>query len=284
MAVRDTTPARWSSPSASPSTGGVHLEEDPEAVDLEVVHPGEPVEPGQRPHRLGGHRGAGQVPQLGQRPGLDPAPGPDDAHPVAQPLDLGEDVAGEQHRAPAVAEVVDALLEDRLHQRVEAARGLVEDQQLDVAGQGGDQRDLLPVALGVGAPLLGGVELEALEQLGAATFVEAAAQPAEQVDRPRRPVRDGHRLTSPGHVGQPAVQRRRRAPRVAAEQPDLSAVLAQHARAAPGWSWTCPSRWVRGSRGSRPARRQVEAVEGADVPERLDQAGDLDGIRHEPRG
>ena len=38
-------------------------------------------------------------------------------------------------------------------------------QQLDVRGQRRDQGDLLPVALGVAAALLGGVELEALDQL-----------------------------------------------------------------------------------------------------------------------
>ena len=41
-----------------------------------------------------------QVPQVGQRPGFDGAAGPDDRHPVRQPLDLGEHVAGQQHGAP----------------------------------------------------------------------------------------------------------------------------------------------------------------------------------------
>ena len=50
----------------------------------------------------------------------------------------------------------------------------------------GDQGDLLAVALGVRPGLLRRVELEALEQLVAARRVEVAAQPAEQVDRPRR--------------------------------------------------------------------------------------------------
>ena len=76
--------------------------------------------------------------------------------------------------------------EDLLHQRVQAGGRLVEQQQLDVGGERGDQRDLLPVALGVGAALLARVEVEPLEQLVAALLVQPAAQPAEQVDRPRR--------------------------------------------------------------------------------------------------
>ena len=105
---------------------------------------------------------------------------------VAQRLDLGEDVAGEQDRAAARALLGDALAEDLLHQRVQPGRRLVEDQQLDVGGQRGDQRDLLAVALGVGAALLGRVELEALEQLGAALLVEPAAQPRRAGRSPRR--------------------------------------------------------------------------------------------------
>ena len=50
--------------------------------------------------QLGGDRRAGQVPQLGERAGLDAAAGADDAHPVAQRLHLGQDVARQQHRAP----------------------------------------------------------------------------------------------------------------------------------------------------------------------------------------
>ena len=74
-------------------------------------------------------------------------------------------------------------LEDRLLERVEAGGRLVEHEQLGVGGERRDERDLLPVALGVRAALLGRVELEALEQLRAALRVEPAAQPAEQVDR-----------------------------------------------------------------------------------------------------
>ena len=133
------------------------------------------------------------------------------------------------------------VAEDLLHQRVQARGRLVEDQQLDVGRQRRDQRDLLAVALGVRAALLGRVELEALEQLGAALLVEAAAQPPEQVDRLAaaqvRPQRD-----VAGHVGEPAVQRGRVAPRVAAQQPRRARRRRAAARAAPGSSSTCRRR------------------------------------------
>ena len=124
--------------------------------------------------------------QLGQGAGLHGAAVPDDADPVAERLDLGEDVAGQQHGAALGADLADVLLEHRLHQRVQAGRRLVEDQQLGVGGQGGDQRDLLPVALGVAAGLLARVEVEALEQLGPAGRVEAARAAGRAGRWPRR--------------------------------------------------------------------------------------------------
>ena len=87
---------------------------------------------------------------------------------------------------PCLARLLDALLEDRLLQRVEAGGRLVEQEQLDVRGERRDQRDLLPVALRVGAALLGRVELEALEQLRAPRRVEPAAQPRRAGRSPRR--------------------------------------------------------------------------------------------------
>ena len=53
------------------------------------------------------HLGAGEVPQLRERARLDDLAGADDADPVAQQLDLGEDVAGEQHGRARRAEPVD---------------------------------------------------------------------------------------------------------------------------------------------------------------------------------
>ncbi len=98
--------------------------------------------------------------------------------------------------------------------------------------QRGHQCDLLPVALGVGAALLGGVQVEPLAQLVPAGRVSAAAQPGEQVDRLAagqvRPQLDVAR-----DVGQAAVQADRVGPGVAAEQPGPPGVGAQHAEQDP---------------------------------------------------
>ena len=204
---------------------------------------------------LGDDRGARHAPQLLQRAALLRPAGADDAHPVAERFDLGEDVARQQHGPSLGLDLADAVLEDRLHQRVEARRRLVEDEQLGARRERRHETDLLTVALRVGARLLGRVELEALEQLVATSRVEVAAQPAEQIDdlaaaqlRPERHVA--------GHVREPPVQRDRVAPRVAAEQPHARRGRRAAARAAPGSSSSCPNRSVRGSRAPRPSRRR----------------------------
>src|SRR5450756_1711896 len=66
---------------------------------------------------------------------------------------------------------------------VPPAGRLVEQVQLDVRGQAGDDRDLLPVPLGVGAAPLGGVQLEPVDQLVAAGVVH---RPAEAPRRQRQ--------------------------------------------------------------------------------------------------
>ena len=94
------------------------------------------------------------------------------------------------------------------------------------------------------------------------------------------PVSFGHRLTSPGHVGEPAVQRDRVVPRVAAEQRDRARVGAeqpeQHADR-------------RGlARAVRPEEAvhlaglddEVEPVERPGRAERLDEPGEGDRGSH----
>ena len=88
-------------------------------------------------------------------------------------------------------------LEDLLHEGVQAGGRLVEDEQRHAAGERGDEGDLLPVALGVGLALLGLVELEALDEAASAVLVDAAAQPAEQVDD-LTTAQVGQSTTSPG--------------------------------------------------------------------------------------
>ena len=69
-----------------------------------------------------------------------------DAHAVGHALDLGQAVAGEEDRAPVVAHLADDLLQLLLHERVQAAAGLVEDEQVRPAHEGLDEGHLLLVA------------------------------------------------------------------------------------------------------------------------------------------
>ena len=205
---------------------GVHLAADPQAIGVQAVQAGQRVEPGRRPGQLGGDRRPGQVPQLGQAAGLHGAAAPDDRDPVAEHLDLGQDVAGQQHRPPSLPLLLDALAERGLHQRVEPGGRLVEQQQLHIGGERGDERDLLPVPLGVGARPDRRVELEPFDQAGPALLVKPAAEPAEQVDHlAAGEVRPEAHVA--GYVREPAVQLGGLRPGVAAEQRHRPAVGAQ---------------------------------------------------------
>ena len=240
-------PGRGEMPQHLIQPGGVHLAPHPgaagpEVLHVEVMHARHLVQPGGRPGQFGGDRRPGQMPQPGERAGFHGAARPDDRHPVTQRFHLGQDVAGEQHRAPLAAFFLHAGAERGLHQRVESGRGLIQDQQLGIGGQRRDQGDLLPVALGVRPCLLRRVQVEALQQAGPAVRVQPAAQPPEQVDdlaagqvRPERHVT--------GHVRQPAVQRGSVAPRIAAEQPGRPAAGPQQAEQDPdGGGLTRPVR------------------------------------------
>src|SRR5665648_1145795 len=79
--------------------------------------------------------------------------------------------------------------------------------------QAGDDRDLLPVPLGVGAAPLGGVQLEPVDQFVAAGVVHRPAEATQQVDR-LATGQVGPQLDVTGHVGQATVQRDGVAPRV----------------------------------------------------------------------
>ena len=250
---------------------GVDVEAGAMVLDMEVVDAGQRVEARGLAHGLDRDRGAGQVPEIGERAALDPLAGADDRDAVAQRLDLGEDVAREQHRLPLRVRLLDAGAEDRLLERVEPGGRLVEQEQLGVGGERRHERDLLPVALGVGAALLRRVEVEALEQRLTPPRIEPAAQPAEEVDRlaagQLRP-----QVDVAGDVGEPVVQRDRVAPWVAAQQRRLAPALAQQPEQHPDRRRLArpvgPEEAV-----DLPGRHlEVEAVEGAEVAERLDQA------------
>ena len=145
-----------------------------------------------------------------------------------------------------------ALVEDLLHERVEAGGGLVQDEQVGRGGERGDQGDLLPVALGVGPALLGRVELEPLEQ-------RRRAGPGRGGPRASAAAGRSSRLRSGSATG--SRRRGRRRPGGGSPPPRSTGPARRRwpgrrwcgaARAGCGWSWTCRRRWVPGSRAPPP--------------------------------
>ena len=125
---------------------------------------------------------------------------------------------------PAAWRLAHALLEDGGHERVESRRRLVQEVQLGAGGEGRDERDLLAVALRVGAALLGRVEPEPLDQRVPARPVQPAAQGTEQVDH-LAAGEVGPQADLTGARTRGAGEGRRVAPRVEAEDGDAAAVL-----------------------------------------------------------
>ena len=154
--------------------------------------------------------------QFGQRPLVDQLALLEDADPVADGLDLAENVRGKEHSLAAFLGGRDAVPEHHLHQRVEPAGGLVQHQQVRPGGQRGDKLHLLPVALGQRAHLLADVQVEPLHKLVPVGLVGAAVQAGEELQG----LGAGHgrpEVRFPGDVGHPAVGLHRIAPRVDAE-------------------------------------------------------------------
>ena len=115
-----------------------------------------------------------KVTQLGQRPLVDELAVSENPDSVAHRLHLAEDVRGEEDGLPALLGLLHAVPEGDLHQRVQAARRLVEQQQLRAGGERGDQLHLLAVALRQRPDLLVDVELEPLDEHVAISDVGAA--------------------------------------------------------------------------------------------------------------
>ena len=178
--------------------GGVDVEPGPQPVDLGVVDAGQGVEPVDGPLGLDRDRGAGQVAQLGR------ACPTRRCGPARMMLTRSHSASTSARMwlesstvRPSPVISLMRVLEHRLHQRVEPRRRLVEDEQLGVGGERGHQRHLLAVALRVGAALLGGVELEALEQLVAPRRSSPPRScPSRSITSP--PDRLGQSVTSPG--------------------------------------------------------------------------------------
>ena len=106
-----------------------------------------------------------------------------DRDPVAERLDLRQDVGRQEHRLATLAGIGHALAERPLHQRVQAARRLVEEQQIGPGHQPGDEDELLPIALGVRPDLLRRVELEPVDQQVPVRDVDMTLDATQQVQR-----------------------------------------------------------------------------------------------------
>jgi hypothetical protein len=135
-----------SSVSSAPEPIGGHRAAHSISINLQLGHAGQSGEIRRRLAQGDVDAGVGDVPHLGQGPGLDVAALPDDAHSVAQRLHLRQDVTAEEHRPAPLSFGMDALGKDLFHQRIEAGGRLIEDQELDVAGKRRHQCHLLPIA------------------------------------------------------------------------------------------------------------------------------------------
>jgi hypothetical protein len=135
-------------------------------------------------------------------------------------------VAGKQHRAALFTLLLDRVLEGGFHQRVQPGGRLVHDDKVHIRRQRGHDRDLLPVALGVCASLLPGIEVEAFDQFLAAALIEPAPQPPQKVDH-LTAGKIGPEVDVAGDVGEPPVQGRRVLPWVTAEQADVALVCVE---------------------------------------------------------
>ena len=178
--------------------------------------------------------------------------GPDDRDPVADPLDLGQDVRAEEDRPAGRAKLVEDVVEGALHERVEALGRLVEDGQLGVVLEGLDDADLLahPARVVADRPaerLLG--QLEPVEQLGPPDRRPAVelAEVVEQVE-PGHPVVQGDPA---GQVADPAADLDRGSLGCRARGPRPGRRSGGGSRGAAGSSCSCRPRSARGTRRSR---------------------------------
>lgn len=95
---------------------------------------------------------------------------------MANVLDLVKDVGGQEDGLPAPGRLPYQRLEPGLHERVQAGRRLVQQQHVRPGHQRRDQRELLPVALGVGAGPLSRVEPQPLDEFVPERHVHMAVQ------------------------------------------------------------------------------------------------------------
>ena len=216
---------------------------------LDIRHPGDVASSGTRV-AIGDldHRSA-QPAQIGDGVDLDQPAGPQDRHPVAHRLDLGELMRTEKDGLAALSGLDDATPKLALHQGIQATGRLIEHQQRRTGGERRHHRHLLPVAGGIRLARSVEVELEALDKLCAVIDVDAGADVAEQFEN-FGAGQCGPQCDVGRHICQVTVcptdvagGDRRKSLRY--RRSDVSA------RAAHEWWWTCPHRLGRGIRTPR---------------------------------
>src|SRR5699024_12223015 len=82
----------------------------------------------------------GEVAEFVELSGLHRSTVADDGDGVAELLDLGEDVAGQKDGAAVISQFANQLGEGGLHQRIEPGRRLIEDVEIDIAGESEERR------------------------------------------------------------------------------------------------------------------------------------------------
>ena len=107
---------------------------------------------------------------------------PDDGNAVAHALHLRKHVRREKHCGSVVSRLFQQGVELLLVERIEAARRLVEDQQVRLVHEGQDDGELLLVAARVFAEPAAQVQLEPLGDRPHALVIHTAAQPTQVGD------------------------------------------------------------------------------------------------------
>src|SRR5690606_4589585 len=262
---------------------GVDFESGPAPGHHEIVDP----------RNLSERRGVGaerdverrprQVPQLVEGARLDGPAVADDAHPVTEGFDLGEDVAGQEH-GPAVGRVLlDHLPKSGLHQRVETGGRLVEDEEVHVRGEGGHQRHLLTVPLRIGGSLLGGIQVETLDQIGPALLVEPPAQTTHEVYH-LATGEIGPQVHVPRDVRQTAMQFGGVRPGIGSEETGLTGIGSYEPEEDPDRGGLAGPVGAEEPMNLSLRYFEVEPVEGPHMSEGLDQTLDEDVCVHNAPG
>ena len=193
------------------------------------------------------HAGRGLVGQVGQR-GLGDEPSAGDDDDVVDGLGhFGQEVARHQHGAALVGVGTEELAQPVDALGVEAVGGLVEDEHLGFAQQGGGQTEALahPEREALDPPVAGVGEADQVEHL----VHPAHGKPGGDAQHPEVVAGPPSGVEAGGLEHRPDVTERvRRAGGRAGRRWWRSRLWGSRDRAASAGWWSCPHRWGRGIR------------------------------------